>query len=134
MYCIKEERMCCCAGRLLLDIVFVLFAVSNLLTSIGFCVPYIYLPDRGKQMEFSNRDAAFLVSIVGISNTIGRIVFGYLADFKCVNRLMLYNTVLLLCGIVSIASSLCLTYPLMASYAAAFGLFIGTPYTTTVLS
>jgi len=126
--CSKKMRHTChemMDFSLLLDLVFVLFGVSNLLTSIGFCVPYIYLPDRGIQMGFDTRLSAFLVSIVGISNTVGRIVFGYLADFKWVNRLMLYNTVLLLCGVTSIASSLCLNYPMMAVYAACFGLFIG---------
>jgi len=110
---------------LLWDVIFMLFAFSNLLTSIGFCIPYIYLPSRGQVMGFGMQRSAFLVSIIGISNTVGRIFFGYLADFKWVNRLLLYNSVLLLCGITSIASSLCVNYGLMATYAASFGLFIG---------
>jgi len=113
--------------RLLLDVVFILFAVSNLLTSIGFVVPYIFLPDRGhRQYGFTSEQAAFLISAVGISNTVGRVVFGYIADLKCVNRLMLYNTVLVLCGICSVFSVLLSTFPLQMCYSLSFGFFIGT--------
>ena len=110
---------------LLLDIVFILFAISNLLTSIGFVVPYIFLPDCGMDRGLLTTESAYLVSTVGIANTVGRIVFGYLADFAWVNRLVLYNTVLVLCGLVSIGSFLCDTFLLLVSYAALFGLFIG---------
>lgn len=114
---------------LMWDFVFVLFAVSNLLTSIGYCVPYVFLPDRAVMMEIADkRQASFLISIVGITNTVGRIVFGYIADFKFVNRLMMYNTVLVLCGLASFASSLCVTYPLMAAYSGVFGFMIGMYY------
>lgn len=117
-----KEMMDC---GLMVDLIFQLFAISNLLTSIGLCVPYVFLPNRATMMGMTVSEGAFLISIIGISNTIGRIVFGFLADFKWVNRLMLYNTVLVLCGICSLLSALCFNYPLMAAYAASFGLFIG---------
>jgi len=112
--------------RLLLDLVFILFAVSNLLTSIGFVVPYIFLPDRGyEQFKFSKADSSWLISMVGISNTVGRVVFGYIADLKFVNRLMLYNTVLVICGVCSVFSVLLWTFPLQMCYSFSFGFFIG---------
>jgi len=111
--------------HLLLDIVFILFAVSNLLTSIGFVVPYIFLPNRGLRLGFSPNEASLLISVVGVSNTVGRVVFGYIADLKCVNRLMLYNTVLVLCGICSVFSVLMWTFPLQICYSFSFGFFIG---------
>ena len=111
--------------RLLLDLVFILFAVSNLLTSIGFVVPYIFLPNRGIKLEFTPGEASFLISMVGISNTVGRVVFGYIADMKFVNRLILYNTVLVICGICSVLSVFLHTYPLQMTYSFSFGFFIG---------
>ena len=111
--------------RLFLDVVFILFAVSNLLTSIGFVVPYIFLPNRGLRLQFTKTEASWLISVVGISNTIGRVVFGYIADMKCVNRLMLYNTVLVICGICSMFSVLLKTFPLQLCYSFSFGFFIG---------
>lgn len=117
-----KEMMDC---HLMIDVIFQLFAISNLLTSIGLCVPYVFLPDRATSLGLQKNEGAFLISIVGISNTVGRIVFGFLADFKFINRLMLYNTVLVLCGVCSLLSALCFNYPLMCVYAASFGLFIG---------
>ena len=111
--------------RLFLDAVFILFAVSNLLTSIGFVVPYIFLPNRGLRYGFSSSQSSWLISMVGISNTVGRVVFGYIADMKFVNRLMLYNTVLVICGICSVFSVLMWTYPLQMCYSFCFGFFIG---------
>jgi len=112
--------------RLLLDVVFILFAVSNLLTSIGFVVPYIFLPNRGLRFGFTSSESSWLISMVGISNTIGRVVFGYIADMKFVNRLMLYNTVLVICGICSVVSVLMSTFLLQMCYSFCFGFFIGT--------
>jgi len=111
--------------RLLFDIIFQLFAISNFLTSIGFVVPYIFLPDRGTQKGLDPGESAWLISMVGISNTIGRIVFGYIADFKFVNRLMMYNTVLVICGVVSVFSFVCTNYVSLMVYSFAFGLLIG---------
>ncbi|ELT97769.1 hypothetical protein CAPTEDRAFT_62745, partial [Capitella teleta] len=110
---------------LLKDPVFLLFTVSNFLTSLGFCVPYIYLPDLAHQLGIGRSEGAFLISIVGIANTVGRVVFGWMSDLKCVNRLVLYNTVLTLCGICTALCSFCVVYPMLAAYAAAFGMFIG---------
>jgi sugar phosphate permease len=43
--------------------------------------------------------AGFLLSIIGISNTLSRVILGYLSDKPWVNRLYLYNTALAICGI-----------------------------------
>jgi len=119
--------------RLLLDVVFILFAVSNLLTSIGFVVPYIFLVHRGIHFGFSKSRSSFLISMVGISNTVGRVVFGYIADMKFVNRLMLYNTVLVICGVCSLFSVLLSTYTLQMCYSFSFGFFIGTSLNMSVV-
>jgi len=120
-----KMRQTIAAFRLLLDVVFILFAVSNLLTSIGFVVPYIFLPNRGLRLGFSASESSLLISMVGISNTVGRLMFGYIADLKCVNRLILYNTVLVTCGICSMFSVLMVLFSLQMCYAFSFGFFIG---------
>jgi MCP family monocarboxylic acid transporter-like MFS transporter 14 len=45
------------------------------------------------------KDAGFLLSIVGISNTLSRVVLGYISDKPWVNRLYLYNIALTICGL-----------------------------------
>lgn len=111
---------------LLKNPVFLMFAISNFFTSIGFNMPFIYLPDRAILSGIDEQSAAWLLSTIGIGNTLGRIVFGFMADLPWVNRLMLYNTALTICGV---ATFLCPfvggNYELLVTYAAVFGIFIG---------
>lgn len=110
---------------LLKDVIFVLFVISNFCTSIGFNMPYIYLPDRAIEKGISPNDSALLVSVIGIANTIGRIVFGWMADRPWVNRLMLYNTALVICGVGTALSPLHDSFEWLVCYAVIFGAFIG---------
>ena len=62
---------------------------------------------------------------LGITNTIGRIGAGSLADLKGLNSLLLHNIALLLGGITCILNMFCTTYVLMCVFAAVFGLCVG---------
>ena len=112
--------------RLHLDVVFVLFVVSNLLTSMGFVAAYVFLPNRGLSLGFDNYESTSLISVVGISNTVGRVAFGFIGDMKCVNRLFLCNTARVICGISSVISVVLWTFPWQMSYSFIFGFLIGT--------
>lgn len=81
------------------DWVFVIFTVSNFLTSIGFNVPYVYIVPKAKSMDLTSDEASLLLSVIGIANTIGRIILGYIADKPWVNRLQIYIWCLTLCGV-----------------------------------
>lgn len=82
---------------LLVDPIFLLFSVSNFLTSIGFYIPYVYTVQMAKELGIENPH--YLVSIIGASNLIGRIVLGYISDKPWVNRLCAYNMCLTISGI-----------------------------------
>lgn len=79
------------------DSVFIIFTMSNFLTSVGFNVPYVYVAQFGKERGLQNPE--LLLSGIGMANTIGRIVLGYFSDKAYVNRLFVYNMCLTLCGI-----------------------------------
>jgi len=117
--------------RLLLDIVFILFGLSNLLTSMGFIVPSIFFPNIGLCLGFEKHESFWLISVLGISNSVGRVVFGFIADMKCVNRLILYNTVRVISGICSLFSVLLWTFPLLMCYSFIFGFLDGILYDNT---
>ena len=85
--------------------------------------PYIH---RAILAGIDKERATLLVSVIGIANTAGRIIFGFLSDRKWVNRLMLYNTALVICGLATaFSSAISDQYILLAIYAAVFGIFIG---------
>ena len=48
------------------DPIFMMYAASNFLTSIGFNVPYVFTVDRAVAWDISGEDAAFLLSVIGI--------------------------------------------------------------------
>lgn len=81
------------------DVIFILFTLSNLLTSIGFNIPYVFLVTKAKEEGIDPDRASMLISIIGGANTIGRIILGYISDKPWINRLYIYNCSLTLSGI-----------------------------------
>lgn len=82
---------------LLVDPVFILFSLSNFLTSIGFYIPYVYTVPMSEKLGVEN--SAYLISIIGGSNLVGRIILGFISDKPWVNRLLAYNLCLTIAGI-----------------------------------
>ncbi|CAF1116689.1 unnamed protein product, partial [Didymodactylos carnosus] len=110
---------------LLGNIVFSIFAVSNFLTSLGFNVPYTFAGDLAMDLHVPESQKHYIVMSMGIGNTIGRIVIGFLADKK-INRLALYNITLIIAGIATMVAPLAGPYlALHIGYASVFGFFSG---------
>lgn len=110
---------------LLTDGIFILFAISNFCTSIGFNAPYIFIVDRARHLGIPDSQSSFLLAVVGIANTVSRIVLGYISDQSWVNRLYLYNVALTLCGIGTCVSIWFYSYSSQIFYAAVFGSMSG---------
>ena len=72
----KEEESKMFDPKILLNILFLLFAISNFLTSLGFNAPYIYITVQAIRFGISELKADILLQIIGISNMVGRIVLG----------------------------------------------------------
>ncbi len=70
--------------ELLKSPLFVLFGVSAFLFFSGFPSLFIIIPAHAQQVGYSKRDAAFLVSIMGIADLIGRVGTGWFADYKII--------------------------------------------------
>ena len=84
---LKETLKTMIDFSLFVDPVFMYFALSNFLTSLGFNAPYIYIVDQAtKSFGIDPEKADILLSSIGISNMVGRIVIGYLAGLKKMNR------------------------------------------------
>ncbi|GAB6024697.1 [acyl-carrier-protein] S-malonyltransferase [Chamberlinius hualienensis] len=136
----KSSKMSCCYSieardalkemmdlSLLSDPVFLIFAVSNFCTSIGFNVPYVYIKDRALLLQISSDNSSFLLAVIGISNTVSRVLLGYICDTNYVARyrLQLYSTALAICGLSTAFSSFCLDYQSQVVYAVIFGITAG---------
>ncbi|CAH0556449.1 unnamed protein product [Brassicogethes aeneus] len=65
------------------DVIFILFTVSNFLTSVGFNIPYVYIVPRAKVLGLTDNEGGALLSIIGAANTLGRIVLATALSAFC---------------------------------------------------
>lgn len=61
-------------------------------------------PDKHHPI-YSFSDASLLLAIIGYTNTLSRVVLGYLSDKSWMNRLYLYNGALAVCGLGEVLTS-----------------------------
>ncbi|KAG8224912.1 hypothetical protein J437_LFUL006271 [Ladona fulva] len=113
------------------DIRFLLFAASNFLLYTWYDVPYVYLADNAVEMGFSEGDASFLISIIGILNMIGEVILGWAGDKEWVNAGLVYAGCMALCGLFTAMVPLISSYHALCVVSGAFGLFIAANYSLT---
>ena len=111
---------------LLKDAYFMLFMTAAFISYCGHMVPFFYLPDRALTMGIDPFRASFLISIIGISNTVSRLVCGAIADRSFVNRPYVFSAAVMIAGIDSLFSPFGHQYWAMCIYATVFGACAGT--------
>ncbi|UYV73370.1 Mct1 [Cordylochernes scorpioides] len=84
---------------LLLDVRFILLALSGFFTSASMITTYTFIVDYAVNVGIDHNSAAFLISIIGITNTAGRVILGMASDCKNISALWLNNGALLLGGV-----------------------------------
>ncbi|KAK2588247.1 hypothetical protein KPH14_004277 [Odynerus spinipes] len=115
-----------------LELHFLLMSLSTILLFTWFIVPYFYLAEHLTRNGYSESDGANLLSIIGITNTIGMIGLGWAGDQPWMNVSKTYSWCLAICGVSTILmSTFTLHYvPLMIT-SAAFGLFFASSFSFT---
>ncbi|CAG9838628.1 unnamed protein product [Diabrotica balteata] len=107
---------------LFLDLHFFILSLSTVIVDMWYVVPYYYLAEHMTRHGYSDNEAAFAISVIGITNTIGMVLLGVVG-----NRLNIaksYAICLVLCG-VSIGCMILVTfnYYLLLVAGGCFGLF-----------
>eukprot|EP00092_Neocalanus_flemingeri_P022081 GFUD01023950.1.p1 GENE.GFUD01023950.1~~GFUD01023950.1.p1 ORF type:complete len:442 (-),score=61.43 GFUD01023950.1:20-1345(-) len=87
-----------------------LFTLADFLAFTAIYIPYTHLPPLAKYRNISSGDAAFLISAGGISNTIGRLVGGWLSDQSWTHPILITVVSLILAIIPSFVLPWCLAY------------------------
>lgn len=103
---------------------FSLMCVAGFMTFMGFFVPFVYLSDFAKSVGVDKDKAAFLLSVIGIANTVGRVLCGWVSDFPQVKAIHLNNCSLILAGGTTIALPFMKDYAVQVVYCTIFGLAI----------
>ncbi|KAG6458205.1 hypothetical protein O3G_MSEX010738 [Manduca sexta] len=111
---------------------FNLLCLGTLILFVWFIVPYFYLAEHMIHKGYTEDDGALMLSLIGITNTIGMVGLGWIGDFPGVSIGNLYATCLVLCGAsVAAIPPVASNYWALASISCAFGLLFAASFTFT---
>ncbi|TMS37077.1 hypothetical protein L596_004090 [Steinernema carpocapsae] len=110
--------------NLLKEPIMMLLTISNILGMLGFYVPFMFIISMAVEKGVGASDAALLLSIIGITNTFGRVIFGWVADRGWMSALNITNISLLSCGILTCLCPYLPGFAGLAGYAVLFGFII----------
>ncbi|XP_069105357.1 monocarboxylate transporter 12-like [Argopecten irradians] len=99
-----------------------LYSTSCLLVMFGFFIPSNFLPVYATEINLSSEDGAVLILAMGISNTVGRVVMGYITDQSYANSLVINNIALLIGGLATCSVPFYTSFGMLVTYAVVFGL------------
>lgn len=109
--------------KLMFDPKFFLVGLNTFFGILGLYIPYVYLPSlaQGNLPELSVDSAGFLISIIGISNIVGKLVTGWLSDRSWMDTMLLSNLYVLLCGLALFVMPNCTSYGAFIAISLLFG-------------
>uniref|UniRef100_A0A1Q3FII2 Putative monocarboxylate transporter n=1 Tax=Culex tarsalis TaxID=7177 RepID=A0A1Q3FII2_CULTA len=111
---------------------FCMMSISTLLLFIWYIIPYFYIPDYMLMYNFTEQDGANLISIIGITNTLGMVGLGWLGDQPWVNVTKTYAVCLGFCGLsIALMPLVVSSYVMMAILCVVFGLTFASTFSFT---
>ncbi|XP_060069114.1 monocarboxylate transporter 12-like [Ylistrum balloti] len=105
---------------------FALYSISGVLVCIGFYIPFNFLPVYASDLDISASEGALLISVMGIFNTVSRVLVGLLTDQSWADCIIINGTMLFIGGITTCCVPLYTTYSILMVYSALFGATAGT--------
>lgn len=124
----KEERRPFLELSLLKDFPFLTLCLAILLFTMSMMSTFVFLPPLAKSKGVSQLQSAYLVSIMGASDSVARFTSGFLLDLKRVKpyRVLVYNGVMFGVGIVSMVMPSMHGFTSFAIISACYGVLAGT--------
>ena len=104
---------------------FSLYVVAAALIHFGHMVPYSFIPIRVIEGGSSKQSAALLVTVMGIGSGTGRLFFGWVGDFRCSDRKLMFAVANIVVGCISAASYVIQDYNVLVAYCMVFALMSG---------
>ena len=99
--------------------------LNNIFCTFGLAVVYVHLASYALSLGYLDNEAALLFSVMGISNFIGRVVFGFLGHLPCFSPISIYSGGFFLSGIVIVCTPYAQSYTGLVVCAACFGALTG---------
>jgi MFS family permease len=104
-----------------------LFLASNLLFGVGYFPLMMFITLRAQQYpDITHSQAAFLLTVIGMANILGRLIGTVLLSRKFVNKMFLTSIIELLGGLTIGSSVFCTDYTSHMIFSVMYGLVGGT--------
>jgi len=88
--------------------------------------PFVYVYEKAViEVQVTSAKASLILSVLGVFNTLGRLVVGCLADRPSVDSILVHNVAAIAAGLLTCLVSVLFRFELLCLYAALFGSFIG---------
>lgn len=104
---------------------FLLLVLNALFISLGFYTPYMFIKDRSVKHGMPIGVAFWLLSCIGVTNTVGRFLCGIISAFSKVPAIDMSYATLLIGGVATSLSGLSFNMWMQFGYAATYGLSMG---------
>lgn len=104
---------------------FVIVSLSGFFTVLGLFTPFVYTSQRAVRNGIKKDVAYLLLSVIGISNFVGRFASGIIATMPCAKALYTSAIMLVACGAAVMVSSASFDGVFQICCAAGFGFCIG---------
>ncbi|KAF5308645.1 hypothetical protein FQR65_LT06106 [Abscondita terminalis] len=104
---------------------FVLISLSGLFTVLGLYTPFMFFVDRAVAFGIERPLAYHIITIIGIANTLGRILSGISSTLYSTNAIIIAWVGLMINALAIIMSSLSFTVSWQFSFAFIYGISIG---------
>ena len=90
--------------KLLKNGAFLLYLLGTVMRQLVGYIPSMFIVDRALSFGINKESTGFLMSVFGVTNIVGRLVFGFLADVKHIRekRAYLYACVAIVAGVVTL--------------------------------
>ena len=113
---------------LLKNFTFLTLCLGIMFFTMSMMSTFVFLPPLAKSKGVSQMQSSYLVSIIGVSDSIARFSSGLILDLKRVKkyRLLVYNAVMFGVGIVSMIMPSLESFTSFAIVSACYGLLAGT--------
>lgn len=110
---------------------FVVWALALGIFNLGYFIPFVYLPTHATYHEIPQSKASFLIGFLSVGSLAGRLLFGHVSDYRCVNRMYLYQSAFLIMAVTTTLCPLATNYGGLVLFTILFGIFDGVVVTLT---
>ncbi|XP_045926217.1 monocarboxylate transporter 12-B-like isoform X2 [Micropterus dolomieu] len=106
---------------------FLILSVSLLFLAYGCSAPVVYLVPYALSVGVGHKQAAFLMSIFGVSGIVGNITFGWITDRECLKRyrMLSYMVAIGMEGLCCMFIPLLQSFSLLVPFSILYGYFDG---------